>query len=343
MKRRARSFAALSLVLLLSACGASQPETLSILAMDTAMTFSVYGNDADTVLSDASLEVRRLDALLSRTNPESAVTHLNAGDQLQVGEEVCGLLAAAQEYSAATGSAFDITLAPVSTAWGFTTDSYQVPSQEELDTLLAHVGMEHIHLTENTASLDPGTQIDLGAIAKGYASDQLGALFERSGVERGWVSLGGNVLAWGSRPDGDPWEVGIQDPAHPDDSSALVCSLFLEDAFAVTSGSYQRYFEQDGKRYHHILDPKTGAPAESGLVSVTVVADYAPGSGTMCDALSTALFVMGAEDALSFWRSGTYDFELVLVTEDGRVLVTEGLADQYAPAEGSTYVFETVS
>ena len=103
MKRRARSFAALSLVLLLSACGASQPETLSILAMDTAMTFSVYGNDADTVLSDASLEVRRLDALLSRTNPESAVTHLNAGDQLQVGEEVCGLLAAAQEYSAATG------------------------------------------------------------------------------------------------------------------------------------------------------------------------------------------------------------------------------------------------
>ena len=259
MKRRARSFAALSLVLLLSACGASQPETLSILAMDTAMTFSVYGNDADTVLSDASLEVRRLDALLSRTNPESAVTHLNAGDQLQVGEEVCGLLAAAQEYSAATGGAFDITLAPVSTAWGFTTDSYQVPSQEELDTLLAHVGMEHIHLTENTASLDPGTQIDLGAIAKGYASDQLGALFERSGVERGWVSLGGNVLAWGSRPDGDPWEVGIQDPRHPDDSSALVCSLFLEDAFAVTSGSYQRYFEQDGKRYHHILDPKTGA------------------------------------------------------------------------------------
>lgn len=209
--------------------------------------------------------------------------------------------------------------------------------------MLAHVGMEHIHLTEDTATLDPGTQIDLGAIAKGYASDQLGALFQRSGVERGWVSLGGNVLAWGSRPDGDPWEVGIQDPAHPDESSALVCSLFLQDAFAVTSGSYQRYFEQDGKRYHHILDPKTGAPAESGLVSVTVVADYAPGNGTMCDALSTALFVMGEEDALSFWRSGTYDFELVLVTEDGRVLVTEGLADRYAPAEGSTYVFETVS
>ena len=343
MKYRARSFAALSLALMLSACGSSQPETLSILAMDTAMTFSVYGDDADTVLSDASLEVRRLDPLLSRTNPESAVTHLNAGDQIQVGEEVCGLIAAAQEYSAATGGAFDITLAPVSTAWGFTTDSYQVPSQEELDALLAHVGMEHIHLTEDTATLDPGTQIDLGAIAKGYASDQLGALFQRSGVERGWVSLGGNVLAWGSRPDGDPWEVGIQDPAHPDESSALVCSLFLQDAFAVTSGSYQRYFEQDGKRYHHILDPKTGAPAESGLVSVTVVADYAPGNGTMCDALSTALFVMGEEDALSFWRSGTYDFELVLVTEDGRVLVTEGLADRYAPAEGSTYVFETVS
>lgn len=343
MKRKATSFAALSLALMLSACGASQPETLSILAMDTAMTFTVYGRNAGTVLSDASLEVRRLDTLLSRTNPESAVSHLNAGDQAQVGEEVCGLIAAAQKYSAATGGALDITLAPVSTAWGFTTDTYQVPTQAELDALLAHVGMEHIHLTETTAALDPGTQIDLGAIAKGYASDQLGALFQRSGVERGWVSLGGNVLAWGTRPDGDPWEVGIQDPAHPDESSALVCSLFLQDAFAVTSGSYQRYFEQNGKRYHHILDPKTGAPAESGLVSVTVVADYAPGNGTMCDALSTALFVMGEEDALTFWRSGTYEFEMVLVTEDGRVLVTDGLADRYAPAEGSPYDFETVS
>ena len=144
MKYRARSFAALSLALMLSACGSSQPETLSILAMDTAMTFSVYGDDADTVLSDASLEVRRLDALLSRTNPESAVTHLNAGDQIQVGEEVCGLIAAAQEYSAATEGAFDITLAPVSTAWGFTTDHYQVPDQATLSTLLRHVDSDQL-------------------------------------------------------------------------------------------------------------------------------------------------------------------------------------------------------
>ena len=334
MKYRARSFAALSLALMLSACGSSQPETLSILAMDTAMTFSVYGDDADTVLSDASLEVRRLDALLSRTNPESAVTHLNAGNQIQVGEEVCGLIAAAQEYSAATGGAFDITLAPVSTAWGFTTDSYQVPSQEELDALLAHVGMEHIHLTEDTATLDPGTQIDLGAIAKGYASDQLGALFQRSGVERGWVSLGGNVLAWGSRPDGDPWEVGIQDPAHPDESSALVCSLFLQDAFAVTSGSYQRYFEQDGKRYHHVIDPRTGYPCETDLIQATAICE----NGMLADFLSTTLFMMGKDKVLAYADNDMFDF--IIVDKDKNVYASEGILDSIRQIDESTgYTF----
>ena len=341
MKRRARSFAALSLVLLLSACGASQPETLSILAMDTAMTFSVYGNDADTVLSDASLEVRRLDALLSRTNPESAVTHLNAGDQLQVGEEVCGLLAAAQEYSAATGGAFDITLAPVSTAWGFTTDSYQVPSQEELDTLLAHVGMEHIHLTENTASLDPGTQIDLGAIAKGYASDWMAAIYQEHGITHGIVDLGGNTWVCGGNLEGEPWQIGIQDPARP--AGALAGILEASDAFAVTSGGYQRYFEENGQLYHHIIDPATGRPAESGLTSVTVVADGAAGNGTMCDALSTALFVMGEDRALELWRSGVYDFDLILVTEDGRLLATAGIADRFRPDDSAGYAYEIVS
>ena len=155
--------------------------------------------------------------------------------------------------------------------------------------------------------------------------------------------MGGNIRALGTRPDGDPWRVGVQDPAKPDDGNALVGILHLADAYAMTSGSYQRFFEENGTIYHHILDPDTGYPADSGLTSVTVVADGEEGNGTMCDALSTALFVMGEDKALDFWRSGVYDFDLVLVTADGRVVVTEGLAGRFTESEGSGYTYETAS
>ena len=344
MKKKLLCFPLLLILALLSACG-DEPERVQIIAMDTVMTFQTYGKAAEDALVDASAEVRRLDALLSRTDPESAVSRVNSagGAPVEAGAELSELLETAAEYSRMTGGAFDITLAPVSSAWGFTTDSYRVPSRAELDALLAHVGMEHVHVSGDTVTLDGGAQIDLGAIAKGYAADRVLDLYREAGLERGWAALGGNVAALGCRPDGEPWEIGIQDPSRPDDGNAYAGLLYLEDACAVTSGSYQRYFEQDGRRYHHILDPATGAPADSGLLSVTVVADAEAGSGAMCDALSTALFVMGEEKALDFRRESGLDFELVLVTEDGRVVATAGLEGRFAPAEGSGYAYETVS
>ena len=131
--------------------------------------------------------------------------------------------------------------------------------------------------------------------------------------------------------------------AHPDFIRELALVLELEGQAMGTSGGYQRYFEENGKTYHHIIDPATGHPAESGLTSVTVVAGGTVGNGTMCDALSTALFVMGEERALDFWRSGVYDFELVLVTEDGRLLVTDGIADDFRPDETAGYAYEVIS
>ena len=186
------------------------------------------------------------------------------------------------------------------------------------------------------------TEIDLGGIAKGYASDKLEAIFEEHQVEHGMVELGGNILLIGSKPDGTAWRLGVQDPAKPNEA-AYAAIVQLEDAFAVTSGSYQRYFEQDGKTYHHIIDPATGRPADSGLTSVTVVTDRGSGSGTMCDALSTALFVMGEEQALEFWRGSDYAFELILVTEDGRVVVTKGLEEALMETKESGYTYEIVS
>lgn len=344
--------AAIAVLLLAAACAApaDEPASRQFLAMDTVITFQVY--DGASSFSGGEAEIRRLESLLSRTDPDSAVSRLNGsgGRPVEAGEEVCRLLEAAGNWSAASGGAFDITIAPVMDAWGFTQETQQVPQEAVLAERLSRVGMEHIRPEGDgvTVRLDEGTEIDLGGIAKGYAADCLWSLFREAGSSRGWVSLGGNVLAWGLRPDGTPWRIGIQDPRYPD-QQRFVGVLGLEDGFAVTSGGYQRYFEQNGVRYHHILNPDGGYPADSGLVSVTVTAPAAaaeprtPGSGTMCDALSTALFIMGEEKALEFWRQSGGEFQLILVTEDNRVVTTSGLEGQFTPEEGSGYVYETVS
>ena len=343
----------MGLMLSLAGCGQNMQnvdaakESLQIIAMDTVISASAYGENSSDALQAVEQEIYRLEKIFSRTNDASEVSSLNRqpGKQVKVGQEVCGLIEAAAEYTAATDGAFDVSVAPVVSAWGFTEAEHRVPEQAELENLLEHVGMEHVHVGRTTVQLDEGTQIDLGGIAKGYASDVAAEIYREYEVSRGTVALGGNVFVRGTREDGAPWRVGIQDPANLNDTTALVGMLHLSDAFAVTSGSYQRYFEKNGKVYHHIIDPATGYPADSGLTSVTVIAPWREDSytGTMCDALSTALFVMGEERALDFWQSSAYEMELVLVTEDGRVLVTEGAADWFTAAEDTGYVYETVS
>lgn len=359
MRRLMALAAALAMLAGLSACGMEPAdpdmaqESIQVIAMDTVMTFKIYGEKNTHAAYAAEDEVRRVEELLSRTDPDSQISALNSagGQPAAVDGEVFRLLNAAALYSDVTGGAFDISVAPVVSAWGFTEDEYRVPDQAELEELLTYVGMEHVH-AENADStwLDAGTQIDLGGIAKGYVTDRIAEILKENNIPRATISLGGNVLAWGDRPDGDPWLVGIQDPKRPDQADGFVGALRLENGFAVTSGSYQRYFEQDGRTYHHIIDPADGCPADSGLVSVTVVADCGresagglPGTGTMCDALSTALFVMGEEKALDFWRNSGYDFDLVLVTADGRVVVTGGIAGSFEPDEKAGYSYETIS
>lgn len=353
MKRLCALLLAALLAAGITGCGTMDPdeaaESIQVIAMDTAMIFTAYGANSTKATYAAEAEAYRLEAMLSRTEEESPVAQLNSQGAAAVDAELWDLIETALDYTAATDGAFDITVAPVLLAWGFTTDEYRVPSQAELDALLPLVGPEHVHsLGENgdgtvTVELDPGTQIDLGAIGKGYASDRVAAIFREYEIPRGLLRLGGSVLAIGDRPDGAAWRVGIQDPKDPDSADAFAAVLNLTDAYAVTSGSYQRYFEQDGKTYHHIIDPATGYPAESGLTSVTIVTDGADGNGTLCDALSTALFVMGEEKALDFWRSGVYDFQMVLVTEDDRVVFTDGLTDVLTEIEDNGYTYETVS
>lgn len=350
----------LFLALALSGCAApadpdTAQESIQVIAMDTAMLITTYGERSPAAAYAAEDCIRDLESKLSRTVADSDVSRLNAagGEAVEIGEDLWELLSLSHTYHYYTGGAFDITIAPVASAWGFTEDSFRVPPPAELQKLLLLLDMAAISQDRDednrpTASLGPGQSIDLGAIAKGYAADKLVEVFQEYECPRALAQLGGNVLAYGNRPDGAPWRVGIQDPAKPDDKNAFAGILELTDSFAVTSGGYQRYFEQGGKTYHHIIDPATGYPADSGLASVTVVADCetAEGylTGAMCDAFSTALFIMGEEKALDFWRSwASPAFELVLVAEDGRVVVTQGLADRFIQEKSSGYAYETAS
>lgn len=353
----------LLLLLLLSGCGAQMSpdeaqESIQVLAMDTAMLITTYGEQSVPAAYACEDTIRDLERQLSRTDPDSEVSRLNAaeGEAVEVSEDLYILLHEAACLSAETAGAFDLTVAPVVAAWGFAGgEEYRVPSQAELDGLLKLVDYNAVYdryiippTDPPKAAIGPGQAIDLGGVAKGYAADKLVEVLREHEVPRANISLGGNVLAYGDRPDGTPWRVGIQDPAKPEDKNAFAGVLELTDSFAVTSGGYQRYFEENGKRYHHIIDPATGYPADSGLTSVTVVApadSTACFNGSMCDAYSTAFFVMGEERALDLWRyrRASGRFELVLITEDGRVVVTEGLADRFTLDEDSGYALEVAS
>lgn len=343
----------LAAVLCLTGCGRKTEEaSAQVFAMDTVMDITAYGSKAEEAVQETKGRIKALENQLSRTKADSDVSRVNHNGTTPTTGLTYGmraLLPAALEYRDATNGAFDITIAPIVDAWGFTGDQFRVPEQSELNELLKYVNSDEIQVQEEPSysiTLGEGQAIDLGGIAKGYTSDLVEETFRANGIESGKISLGGNVFVLGAKPDGSDWRVGIRDPRN---ESGLAVILPLRDAYAITSGGYERYFEENGKTYHHIIDPATGYPADSGLLSVTVVAaanggdSAGAGNGTMCDAFSTALFVMGEEKALDFWRSSRYDFDLVLVTEDGRVVVTAGLAEQFEEVKDSGYVYETVS
>ncbi|MPM25996.1 FAD:protein FMN transferase [bioreactor metagenome] len=315
--------------------------TEDFFAMDTVMKITAYDGDKDAVTA-AVQEVNTLEALFSRTRTESEISAVNAasgsGKSIKVSETTFSILDSAVAFSKRTGDAFDITIAPVMDAWGFTKGEYRVPSQEELDALLPLVDDSLLEMDSGTFSVclpKPGMAIDLGAIAKGFTANRVLEVLAAHKVTSAIVNLGGNISVLGTKTDGSDWRVAVRDPK---DSESYVCVLTLTDKTLSTSGGYERYFEENGKTYHHIIDPKTGYPAETGLTSVTVVSS----SGATADALSTACFVLGEDKALELWRSSS-DFELVLVREDGKVLVTEGLEKDLDTQGGNNgYTFEIV-
>lgn len=226
---------------------------------------------------------------------------------------------------AETDGALDISIYPVVQSWGFTTGNYRVPSESERESLLKSVDYRLVGLEADTASIEPGMMVDLGGVGKGFTGDEVVKAMKEDGVTSALFSLGGNIQTIGTKSDGEKWYVGIKDP----ESDGYLGGVKVQDEAVITSGGYERYFtDDDGTIYWHIMDPSTGAPAHSGLISVTIIGPC----GLRCDGLSTALFVMGREKAAAHWAAHQ-DYEAVLVDESGTIWLTPGLKDRFIPVD----------
>ena len=254
-----------------------------IFAMDTEMEVKTYGKDAEEAADAAVSEINRLDKMLSTENEDSEIYRLNQQGELEVSGETLSLVREAVSLGQETDGAFDITVYPLMQAWGFTTQQFRVPGQSEIQDLLAHVGTDKVSIDGNRVTLAQGTRIDLGGIAKGYASSRLMDIFREYDLSAAMVSLGGNVQTLGAKTDGSDWNIAVRDPEDPSDGSGYVGVVSVSGDAVVTSGGYERYFVQDGVTYHHILNPSTGYPAESGILSSTIVSP----DGTLADGLSS--------------------------------------------------------
>ena len=317
---------ALALVLILACalnlagCAAAQPKKQTAVGfyLDTVITLTAYVDDA-TVLDDALAECGRYERLLSRTVEGSDVWRINhaGGQPVEVSDETLEILDVARQVSERSGGMFDVTIAPVSTMWDFTSGAAVVPDADAITEAASLVDYTKIKTDEGLVTLPEGMMIDLGGIAKGYIADAVKRYLMDRGVESAILSFGGNIVAIGKKPDGKPWKVGIQDIDRPTGEYMLVSLNY--GGSTVTSGIYERGFESGGVYYHHILDPNTGWPVQNELASVTIFSD----SSMWGDALATAAFSLGTEAGTRLIE-GIDGVEAVFIARDRSVSATSG-------------------
>lgn len=297
-------------------------------AMDTFVSAKVKGLAAKDAAGGISTLVRELDSKqLSRYTSGSEISRINSEAETVLSDEMRDYITELLEVGKMSGGKFDIALGAVSDLWSFN-DSPRVPSTDELTEALSRSGSDKLSLSGNTLTRADGCIIDLGSAGKGIALDKVKSYLSDKKISSAVVSVGGSVLLYGK----GSFNVGVRDPWG--EAGRSVMTVKLGAGCVSTSGSYERCFEQGGKRYHHILDPDTGLPVDNGLVSVTVISD----SGLLSDALSTACFVLGAEGGAKL--AAKYGCEAIFITEDKKVICTDGikpnvtvLADGYTVVE----------
>lgn len=320
VKKLLRSVA-FALIIAFAAClGGCAPRWNTALGYYFDTFVSLQGRCKESVLQEALQECARYEALLSKNRQDSDVWRLNhaQGERVPVSEETRAILSMAQEVSEASHGWFDVTIAPASALWDFKAEAPALPEAAALAEAAALVDYTQVTIAPAGVRLGEGQSIDLGGIAKGYVADALVSFLADRGVTDALVNIGGNVKALGQNERRGPWQVAIQDPVGQYGSGVRVVSL-PSGYSLVTSGVYERGFDLDGIRYHHILDPHTGYPIQNGVLSVSILAK----SSLLADALSTACFALGAEEGLAL--ASSYGAEAYFILEDGNTTYTEGM------------------
>ncbi len=300
----------LAAVLLFCSCAGESKKKQSFFAMDTVVDVTIYGGIPE-MFADIEMIVTAAEDRYSATKPDSLVSVLNSGGALlQNDEGLILMLQKAEELRALTNGAYNIAIAPIMKLYGFGGGEHRIPSDEEIENALSAINSS-------------GRQIDLGSCAKGYTADLVVEYLENCGV-CAVLSLGGSVHTVGKKPDGKKFNIGIADPKEPTQNAAYI---EVGECAIVTSGTYQRYFEENGVRYHHLIDGRTGRPSDSNIESVTVIIENSvSNAGLKADLLSTALFLMGSEWTMDYYNS-VGGFEAVMILKNGEILTTDKISE----------------
>jgi thiamine biosynthesis lipoprotein len=295
---RIHSYSFFLIFFILTAC--TQTESFRVeFALGTVCSVNLYDQQKDKIFNDIFTRIHEIENLMSVNISSSDISHINASagiKPVQVHKDVFKVIEHAVYYAQVSDGAFDPTIGPLFSLWGINSDNPRVPSQMEIEKTLSLVNWQDIELDHSAFSVflkHSGMALDLGAIAKGYAADEAVLIIHKAGIKQAVIDLGGDVIVYGKKADNSPWRVGIQNPNEAKGITLGVLNIQPQDSYAsiVTSGVYERFFEYEGSKYHHIFSPTHGYPADSGLLSVTVIAHNAMNA----DALSTAVFVMGYE------------------------------------------------
>ncbi len=325
-----RIFCALLALITLFLCACSDKVELrekNIYAMDTVITLNLYtdGETMDTAYSKIARLIGEIEDAVSRTDENSEIYALNSGSEtLYYPEEITAeLISAALDIAKGTGGAYNPAVAGLTDLWQINSpDAEGIPSDAEIKEALSHLDYSGITVGEDKIiKADPELKLDLGGIGKGYAAQKVIEYLDSTAIGYGLLSFGGNVAVFGRKPDGSDFKIAVRDPM----GGGTVGTVSVSSGFVSVSGSYERYREVDGVKYHHIFDPETGYPTYNGLVSVAVLSK----NGTEADALSTALFVLGLEDGYEFYKSGKYEFEAMFITDNGEIYLTDGIKDGF--------------
>ena len=297
--------------------------------MGTIITQKIYAEDSEIAADKVVEELRKIEQKMSFFYADSDVSKINAAagiDYADVSEETLKVIETAKEYSVISRGAFDVTIAPLVKSWGINTQDQKIPSQYEIGQLLNLVNYRDIKIDKIRSKVKlskKGQKIDLGGIAKGYAADMAIKIYKNMQVSSAMINIGGNVMTLGNKPDNTLWQIGVQNPFGKANENAAI--IAIADKSVVTSGDYQRYFEYQGKRYHHIIDPRTGHPVDTDISSATIIAD----KSIDADGLSTPIFMAGIKEAIDTLNKTT-SVDAVLIDNKGRIYATKGLKNSFA-------------